>query len=115
MCKQVVVSGDENLQAAFLKHTNELCHYLDKSRVQIAFRLIPKQNGVRIDFPIQYEVQDGSQLTQTFRHQMRFHVSAFRLYIEASVHLQYLELQFPFQQLHSRFQRIVFRFTQYGE
>lgn len=74
MCKQVVVSGDENLQAAFLKHADKLCHDFHKSRIQVGFGLVPEQDGVRIDFPIQYEVQDGSQLAESFRHQVRFHV-----------------------------------------
>ena len=115
MGKQVVVSGDENLQAAFLKHADKLCHDFHKSRIQVGFGLVPEQDGVRIDFPIQYEVQDGSQLAESFGYQVRFHVPFFCLYIETSVHLQDLELQFLLQQLDGRFQRIVFRLTQYGE
>src|SRR6218665_3627305 len=82
------VGSDENLNTASAQIHDSVCNLLDQARIQIGFRLIPKQIALIEQSAGGNQAGQNAQFAQTLGEKRHFHSSAGCVQVKTSILLQ---------------------------
>ena len=115
MCKEVVVSGKENVEGGFVKERDKVWEEFEKRGIEVGLGVVGEEDGVGIDLGIEYEVEDGREVGEWLGEEVGLDVGFLCVYIERWVDVEEVEVELVVEEVDWGFEGIVLGVREYGE